>query len=354
MNTPARSNARAGNRGGPLLRALGGEAVSPPPIWLMRQAGRYLPEYRELRKAAGGFLALCRSPELATEATLQPVRRFGLDAAIVFSDILVVPHALGQGVRFEEERGPVLDAIRSRERLKSLDRDGLGERLSFVYAVLERVSLVLPDAVPLIGFAGAPWTVATYMVEGGSSRDFAAVKGWAFSDEGGFGELVDVLVDATAEHLAAQADAGADVLQIFDTWAGVLPPAQFVRWCVEPVAEIVSRVRRRCPGVPVIGFPRGAGTGYEAYARATGVDAVGIDGSVPLCWAADVLQGVCAVQGNLDPVALLEGGEAMAARAREIVSVLGRGPFVFNLGHGVLKTTPPGHVADLVAAVRAS
>lgn len=353
MNTATRSNTRAGNRDGPLLRALGGETVSPPPIWLMRQAGRYLPEYREVRKAAGGFLALCHAPDLAAEATLQPVRRFGLDAAIVFSDILLVPHALGQDVRFEEGKGPVLDAIRARERLKSLDTAGLGERLSSVYAVLERVSLALPDAVSLIGFAGAPWTVATYMVEGGSSRDFAIVKGWAFSDERGFGELVDVLVDATAEHLAAQADAGADVLQIFDTWAGVLPPAQFVRWCVEPVAEIVSRVRRRCPGVPVIGFPRGAGMGYETYARATGVDAVGIDGSVPLHWAASVLQDVCAVQGNLDPVSLLVGGEAMVAHAREIVSVLGKGPFVFNLGHGVLKTTPPEHVSDLVAAVRA-
>ena len=354
MNVIARRSARAGNRDKPLLRALGGEAVSPPPVWLMRQAGRYLPEYREVRKAAGGFLALCQAPDLAAEATLQPVRRFGLDAAIVFSDILVVPHALGQGVRFEEGRGPVLDAIRARERLKSLDRADLGERLSFVYAALERVSLALPDAVSLIGFAGAPWTVATYMVEGESSRDFAAVKGWAFSDERGFGELVDVLVDATAEHLAAQAEAGADALQIFDTWAGVLPHAQFVRWCVEPVGEIVSRVRRRCPGVPVIGFPRGAGMGYETYARATGVDAVGIDGSVPLHWAASDLQDVCAVQGNLDPVLLSVGGDAMAAHTREIVSVLGKGPFVFNLGHGVLKTTPPENVSALVAAVRAS
>lgn len=349
-----RPDRRVEDRNKPLLRALGGETVSPPPVWLMRQAGRYLPEYREIRKAAGGFLALCHAPDLAAEATLQPVRRFGLDAAIVFSDILVIPQALGQGVRFEEGEGPVLDAIRAREQLKSLDRTGLDERLSSVYAALERVSLALPGAVSLIGFAGAPWTVAAYMVEGGGSRDFAAVKGWAFSDEGGFGELVDILVDAVAGHLAAQADAGADVLQIFDTWAGVLPRKQFVRWCVEPVGEIVSRVRRRCPGTPIIGFPRGAGIGYETYARATGVDAVGIDSSVPLHWAASDLQSVCAVQGNLDPVSLLVGGDAMAAHVREILSILGKGPFVFNLGHGVLKETPPENVSALVAAVRAS
>ena len=348
-----RSSTRIGSRDKPLLKALDGETVSPPPIWLMRQAGRYLPEYREVRKAAGDFLALCHTPDLAAEATLQPVRRFGLDAAIVFSDILVVPHALGQGIRFEEGKGPILDAIRAREQLKSLDRAGLDERLSSVYAALARVSLALPDAVSLIGFAGAPWTVATYMVEGGSSRDFAVAKGWAFSDERGFGELIDILVDAIAEHLAAQVDAGADVLQIFDTWAGVLPRAQFIRWCVGPVEEIVSRVRRRHPGIPIIGFPRGAGVGYEIYARATGVDAVGIDSSVPLYWAASDLQSVCAVQGNLDPVSLLVGGDAMVAHAREIVSVLGKGPFVFNLGHGVLKTTPPDNVAALVATVRA-
>lgn len=349
-----RLNMHAGNRNKPLLRALGGDTVSPPPVWLMRQAGRYLPEYRKIRKAAGGFLALCHAPDLAAEVTLQPVRRFGLDAAIVFSDILVIPQALGQGVRFEEGEGPVLDAIRERKQLKSLDRTGLDERLSSVYAALERVSLALPGAVSLIGFAGAPWTVAAYMVEGGSSRDFSAVKGWAFSDERGFGELVNILVDAIAGHLAAQADAGADVLQIFDTWAGVLPQKQFIRWCVEPVGEIVSRVRRRCPGTPIIGFPRGAGIGYGIYAKATGVDAVGIDSSIPLHWAARDLQSVCAVQGNLDPVSLLVGGDAMVAHVREIVSVLGKGPFVFNLGHGVLKETPPENVSALVAAVRAS
>ncbi len=343
---------RAENRMKPLVRAVGGETVRPPPVWLMRQAGRYLPEYREIRRAAGDFLTLCYTPDLAAEATLQPVRRFGLDAAIVFSDILVVPHALGQGVSFEDGRGPVLDAIRTSGQLEALDKARLGERLSPVYAAVKRVSSALSGAVSLIGFAGAPWTVASYMVEGGSSRDFAAVKGWAFSDEAGFGELIDLLVDATSEHLVAQIDAGADVVQIFDTWAGVLPEAHFVRWCVEPVREIVSRIRDRRPGTLVIGFPRGAGVGYGTYVKATGVDAVGIDSSVPLLWAARDLQSVCAVQGNLDPVSLLVGGNAMIAASRDIVSVLGGGPLVFNLGHGVLKTTPPENVSALVAAVR--
>ena len=352
MNAVVHPNARAKGRSKPLVRAIGGETVSPPPIWLMRQAGRYLPEYREVRKSAGDFLTLCRTPDIAAEVTLQPVRRFGLDAAIIFSDILVIPYALGQGVRFEEGEGPVLDAIRTTEQLGSLDNTRLHEHLSPAYVALERVSSALPNQVSLIGFAGAPWTVATYMVEGGSSRDFSAVKGWAFSDETRFQELVNILVDATSEHLIAQVDAGADVLQIFDTWAGVLPEAQFIRWCVEPVKEIVSRVRRRHPKTPIIGFPRGAGVGYGTYAKATGVDAVSIDSSVPLLWAASDLQSICAVQGNLDPVSLLVGGDAMVSASREIVSVLGKGPFVFNLGHGILRTTPPENVSALVAAVR--
>lgn len=352
MNAVVHPNAHAKGRSKPLVRAVGGEAVSPPPIWLMRQAGRYLPEYREIRKSAGDFFTLCCTPDLAAEVTLQPVRRFGLDAAIIFSDILVIPYALGQGVRFEEGEGPVLDAIRTREQLESLDKTRLHEHLSPTYVALKRVSSALPNQVSLIGFAGAPWTVATYMVEGGSSRDFSAVKGWAFSCETRFQELVDILVDATSEHLIAQVNAGADVLQIFDTWAGVLPEAQFIRWCVEPVKEIVSRVRRQHPETPIIGFPRGAGVGYGTYAKATGVDAVSIDSSVPLLWAASDLQSICAVQGNLDPVSLLVGGDTMVSASREIVSVLGKGPFVFNLGHGILRTTPPENVSALVAAVR--
>ena len=336
----------------PLVQALRGEPKFSPPIWLMRQAGRYLPEYIEVRKTAGDFLSLCYTPDLAAEVTLQPVRRFGLDAAIIFSDILVIPDALGQGVRFEEGEGPVLDPVRTPSRVRQLSHRGLKERLSPVYEALTRVTEALPTHSALIGFSGAPWTVATYMVEGGSSRDFSIVKGWAFSDSPGFQQLIDILIDATAEHLISQVQAGAEVLQIFDTWAGVLPEREFNRWCVEPVREIVSRVRGSYPEVPIIGFPRGAGVGYKLYALETGVSAVSIDSSVPLEWAAQELQNICAVQGNLDPIKLLVGGDSMINASREIVSALREKPFVFNLGHGIQRTTPPEHVSLLVDTVR--
>ena len=336
----------------PLVQALRGEPKFPPPIWLMRQAGRYLPEYMKVRNTAGDFLSLCYTPDLAAEVTLQPVRRFGLDAAIIFSDILVIPDALGQGVRFEEGEGPVLDPVRTPSRVRQLSHRGLKERLSPVYEALTRVTEALPTHSALIGFSGAPWTVATYMVEGGSSRDFSIVKGWAFSDSPGFQQLIDILIDATAEHLISQVQAGAEVLQIFDTWAGVLPEREFNRWCVEPVRKIVSRVRGSYPEVPIIGFPRGAGVGYKLYALETGVSAVSIDSSVPLEWAAQELQNICAVQGNLDPIKLLVGGDSMINSSREIVSALREKPFVFNLGHGIQRTTPPEHVSLLVDTVR--
>ena len=336
----------------PLVQALRGEPKFPPPIWLMRQAGRYLPEYMKVRNTAGDFLSLCYTPDLAAEVTLQPVRRFGLDAAIIFSDILVIPDALGQGVRFEEGEGPILDPVRTPSRVRQLSHRGLKERLSPVYEALTRVTEALPTHSALIGFSGAPWTVATYMVEGGSSRDFSIVKGWAFSDSPGFQQLIDILIDATAEHLISQVQAGAEVLQIFDTWAGVLPEREFNRWCVKPVREIVSRVRGSYPEVPIIGFPRGAGVGYKLYALETGVSAVSIDSSVPLEWAAQELQNICAVQGNLDPIKLLVGGDSMINASREIVSALREKPFVFNLGHGIQRTTPLEHVSLLVDTVR--
>ena len=336
----------------PLVQVLRGEPKFPPPIWLMRQAGRYLPEYMKVRKTAGDFLSLCYAPDLAAEVTMQPVRRFGLDAAIIFSDILVIPDALGQGVRFEEGEGPALDPVRTLSQVRQLSHKDLRHRLSPVYEALTRVAEALPAEAALIGFAGAPWTVATYMVEGGSSRDFSIVKGWAFSDVQGFKHLIDVLIDATAEHLISQVQAGAEVLQIFDTWAGVLPAREFIRWCINPVREIVSRVHNSFPEVPIIGFPRGVGVGYKLYAMETGVNAVSIDSSVPLEWAAQELQKVCTVQGNLDPVMLLVGGDAMVDASREIVSALRDKPFVFNLGHGIQRTTPPEHVSSLVEAVR--
>lgn len=336
----------------PLLRALRGEELSPPPIWLMRQAGRYLPEYRELRQQAANFLELCFTPALAAEATLQPIRRYAFDAAILFSDILVVAHALGQDVNFKEGEGPVLSPIRSAGELQQLSLDAVAERLAPVSATVERVAALLPPDVALIGFAGAPWTVASYMVEGGSSRDFAAVKSWAFADPAGFTELIDLLVEATVIYLTGQIRAGAEVIQLFDSWAGVLPEAAFRRWVIEPTRRIVTALKEQFPPVPVIGFPRGAGLMYRAYFTETGVAALGLDTTVPPAIARKTLQSLGPVQGNLDPCLLVAGGEAMAQGVQAILEAFGAGPFVFNLGHGILPGTPPEHVAALVELVR--
>jgi uroporphyrinogen decarboxylase len=335
----------------PLLRALGGAPSETPPVWLMRQAGRYLPEYREIRANAGSFLDLCYDPEKAAEVTLQPVRRYAMDAAILFSDILVVPDAMGQDVAFREGEGPVLEPVRDAAGVEALDPMGVAGRLAPVYATVERVAAALPGDVTLIGFAGAPWTVATYMVEGGSSKDFREVKGLAYRDDGVFAELIDRLVTATVAHLLAQIDAGAEVIQVFDTWAGILPETAFERWCVQPTKTIVAAVREKAPGVPVIGFPRGAAFNTERYIAETGIDGVGLDTAVPLDVAAR-LQSRCAVQGNLDPILLVEGGAPMETAARSILGALKGGPFIFNLGHGVLPQTPPEHVAQLLQVVR--
>ena len=336
----------------PLVSALKGEARARPPFWLMRQAGRYLPEYRALRERAGGFLTFCYTPDLAVAATLQPVARFAMDAAILFSDILVVPDALGAVVTFKPGDGPRIDPIRSADKLSGLSLTGLEERLSPVYEVVSRVSRQLPEDVTLIGFAGAPWTVATYMVEGGSNKDFTQTKGWAYGDETGFGALFDLLIDATSRHLIAQIRHGAEVVQIFDSWAGVLSAEMFERLCIAPTRKIVARVRAAAPEVPIIGFPRGAGLNMMNYALETGVDAVGLDTTVPLDWAAREIQTRRAVQGNLDPVLLRTGGSRMVAAIRDILASLAMGPFVFNLGHGVLPDTPVENVALLAETVR--
>lgn len=338
----------------PLLATLAGQSRTPPPIWLMRQAGRYLPEYREIRNNVSGFLELCYTPELAVEVTMQPIRRYGFDAAILFSDILVVPDGLGQAVRFEEGEGPKLEPLLGARDLDRLSLSGLDERLSPVYETVERLSAALAPETALIGFAGAPWTVATYMVEGGSSRDFAKARGWGLSDPTGFSMLIDLITDATISYLCRQVDCGAEVLQLFDSWAGILSESEFRKWSIEPVAKIVATVKDRHPDVPVIGFPRGAGIGYERFAAETGVDAVSLDSTVPLEWAAANLQDKVCVQGNLDPLVLLVGGEAMANEARRICSILGNGPFIFNLGHGIIKETPPENVARLVDVVRST
>lgn len=329
-----------------LLRALTSEAFERPPWWLMRQAGRYLPEYRELRARAGGFVEFCLTPELATEATLQPVRRFGMDAAILFADILLIARALGTRLDFGED-GPVLDRLDEKSGIGRLSLAGLA-MLDPVYETVRRVRADLPERTALIGFAGAPWTVATYMVEGGASRDFRLTRSWAYRDPRGFAALIDLLAEATIAYLSGQIEAGAEAVQLFDSWAGILPEGEFASWVVAPTRRIAAALKERFPSVPVIGFPRGAGLLHERYMAESGVDAVALDTNVPVGFARDRLQPRLAVQGNLDPIALLVGGRAMARAVAEIRAALGgRGGFVFNLGHGILPQTPPEHVAEL-------
>ncbi|MBV8653998.1 MAG: uroporphyrinogen decarboxylase [Alphaproteobacteria bacterium] len=335
-----------------MLEALAGRRSGRPPIWLMRQAGRYLPEYRKLRAQVGGFLDLCFTPDLAVEVTLQPIRRFAFDAAILFSDILVVPHALGQTVSFREGEGPVLRPIRTADDVNRLERDRLPETLAPVYETVRRLSVSLPDQVALIGFAGAPWTVATYMVEGGTSRDFHHTKLWAYRDPEGFAVLIDRVVDATIEYLRSQVESGAEIIQLFDSWAGVLPEVEFDRWVIAPTRRIVAALRASHPDLPVIGFPRGAGALYPRYFAQTGVTAVSLDTGVPCSWARTALQQLGPVQGNLDPLALVAGGTALANATAAILEAFAAGPFIFNLGHGIVPETPPEHVAELVDRVR--
>lgn len=345
---------RADLRENRLLKALSGETCKPPPIWLMRQAGRYLPEYREVRSGVGSFLDLCLNPELAAEVTLQPLRRFDLDAAIVFSDILVVPYALGQKVAFVEGEGPKLEPVTDWDGLKRLSRDGLDDALAPVYETVDRVVAALPAHVPLIGFCGGPFTVAAYMVEGGGSKEQAAARTLAYRSPELFQGLINLLVDGSVRYLEGQIKAGARVVQIFDSWVGSLPDDEFQRWCVDPTRRLVRAVKASAPGIPIIGFPRGAGLKAEHYVRATGVDAVGCDTSQPLGLVRKNLQSLVPVQGNLDPLLLLAGGRALDARVDEILAMLGDGPFVFNLGHGIQPDTPIEHVAQLVARVKKS
>ncbi|AVM75507.1 uroporphyrinogen decarboxylase [Magnetospirillum gryphiswaldense] len=337
----------------PFLRALAGETITPPPFWLMRQAGRYLPEYRATRTQAGSFLDLCYNPELAVEVTLQPLRRYGFDAAILFSDILVVPDGLGQGVAFKEGEGPVLTPIRSARDLDGLDISGLHDRMAPVYATVAGLSKAIPATTALIGFSGAPWTVATYMIEGGGSKDFSQAKKLMWAEPETFARLMELLIEATGQYLIRQIDAGAEAIQIFDTWAGALPETEFRRWVIEPARRLVERIHSERPGVPVIGFPRGAGILYEAYVTETKVDGVSLDSSVPLDWAARVLQPKCTVQGNLDPILLVAGGDALDAGIDRVLNTLGKGPFIFNLGHGIIPPTPPENVARLAQRVKA-
>jgi uroporphyrinogen decarboxylase len=336
-----------------LLDVLRGEATDPPPLWIMRQAGRYLPEYRALRTQAPNFLRFCLDPDLATEATLQPIRRYGFDGSILFSDILTVPYAMGVEVWFAEGEGPRLTPVRDAAAAERLAFDPT--RLAPVYETVRRVRAALPPATTLLGFAGAPWTVAAYIVEGSGSRDWIEAKRWAYGEgsRAGFRVLIDRLVEATIEHLALQLEAGADAVQLFDSWAGSLDPAGFERFVIEPTQRIVAGLRARVPGARIIGFPRQAGVLYPRYAAATGVDAVSLDTSVPLDWATAAIPAETALQGNLDPLRLLAGGASLDTAIDVIRRAVRSRRFIFNLGHGVLPPTPPEHVAQLVARVRA-
>lgn len=336
-----------------LLRVLKGERLDPPPIWLMRQAGRYLPEYREVRARAGGFVDLCLNPGLATEVTLQPIRRYGFDAAILFSDILMVPYGLERGLAFKEGEGPVLDPIRDEAALPTWNPSQFHARLAPVYETVSLLRHALPRDVTLIGFAGAPWTVASYMVEGGSSRDFIEVKSWAYRDPGGFGRLIDLLVAVTADYLLEQVRAGAQVLQIFDSWAGVLPEADARRWVIEPTRRLVAVIRETLPDIPIIGFPRGLGLLIPEYVRETGVDSVSLDTTVPSLWADRELPPGLPVQGQLDPIYLLGDPRIMGGEALRLVDAWRGRPHIFNLGHGILPQTDPDAVARLVTTLRA-
>lgn len=336
----------------PFLQTLRGETLGKPPIWLMRQAGRYLPEYRALRQKARDFVHFCLTPDLAVEATLQPIRRYGMDAAILFADILLVPFALGQDLAFVEGEGPKLPPIRDLAGLERLSAGRLMETLRPVTETVRGVREGLPENVALIGFAGAPWTVATYMVEGEGGTDHSALRRLAWAEPAFFAKLMDILVEATSAYLIAQVDAGAEALQLFDTWAGSVPGPLFDAAVIMPAARIVAAVKAHRPDVPIIGFPRGAGLHLARYVRETGVDGVGIDLMTSMAEAAGQVPLSVAVQGNLDPMLLLEGGARMEAEARHLVSAMRDRPYVFNLGHGVVPQTPPDHVARLVDVVR--
>ncbi len=334
----------------PLLETVRGKRQDRLPIWIMRQAGRYLPEYRELRAKAGGFLDLCYTPELAAEVTLQPLRRFDLDAAILFSDILVIPDALGQSVRFETGEGPRLEPITT-ATLDRLDPEGALEKLRPVIETVRRVRAGLAPDKTLIGFCGSPWTVATYMIAGRGSSDQAAARTFALTQPVAFARLLDILVEASIAYLAAQFRAGADVVQLFESWAMNLDEVAFEKWVIEPNRRIVEGLRREIPDAPVIGFPRGAAGNLPAYARRTEVNLLGLDYGMPLAFAQNLPAGL-GVQGNLDPLRLLAGGEQMDNRIRQIVEAFRDRPHIFNLGHGIVPETPIAHVERLIEVAR--
>ncbi len=333
-----------------ILDVLNGKTLSPPPLWLMRQAGRYLPEYREVRAKAGSFLDLCYTPDYAVEVTLQPIRRYGFDAAILFSDILVIPDALKRNVRFDEGHGPRMDPI-DVEGINRLQADGVLDHLKPVFETVRRLRTDLPGETTLLGFCGAPWTVATYMIAGHGTPDQAPARLFGYRNQDAFDRLLAFLAEISADYLVAQIDAGADAVQIFDSWAGVLGEEEFERCAVKPVRRMIDSVRSRRPGAKIIAFAKGAGILLKDYRRGTAADAIGLDWSVPLSFAAD-LQKEGPVQGNLDPMRVVAGGQALENGIDAILDKLGRGPLIFNLGHGITPQADPETVRRLVERVR--
>lgn len=323
-----------------------------PPIWFMRQAGRYLPEYMEIRQKYTSFLELCYSPKDATRITLQPIERFDLDAAILFSDILVIPDSLGQDVSFLKSEGPVLSPLSLKDYEKSLSTHKCSEKLRPVYETVHEIKGKLPPTKGLIGFSGAPWTLALYMLEGRGSRDFAKAKRESFENEELFSNFLDLLADCVADHLLEQVQAGADAIQLFDSWAGLCPETHFLRWVIAPTQKIVAVLRDKYPDLPIIGFPRNAGAQYVSYGKATGVTALSLDASTPLCWAKNAIPEALVLQGNLDPVSLVAGGEPLKEAIRKIKEEMDGKAYIFNLGHGILPQTPVSHVQDCVDWVR--
>lgn len=333
-----------------ILDVLDGKTITPPPIWMMRQAGRFLPEYRETRKKAGSFLDLCHNPDMAYEVTMQPIKRFGFDAAILFSDILVIPHALGRHLRFEEGRGPLLDPI-TVDDIDNLNVEKAQDGLEPSFETLRLLKKGLPQETTLIGFCGAPWTVSTYMIAGHGTPDQAPARIFGFTHPEAMTKLLDILADVSADYLINQIKAGAEVVQIFDSWAGVLDESSFEAYCIRPVKRMVKRIRQSYPNIPIIGFPKGAGALYADYAEKTGVTAIGLDWSVPFSFAR-TLQQKTPVQGNLDPLRLIAGGKALEDGVNDILQSLGAGPLIFNLGHGITPQTPIEHVEQMIRQVR--
>jgi uroporphyrinogen decarboxylase len=334
----------------PLLAVLKGEHRDPPPVWLMRQAGRYLPEYRTLRAEKGGFLELVYDSDAACEVTIQPLRRFQMDGAILFSDILIVPHGMGQGLTFGPGEGPQLTPPLHKAEWESLTP--APGYFAKIYETVAKVRAAIDPSVTMLGFAGAPWTIATYMVNGHGSKDQAETRALAYTDPSAFQSLIDAIVRSTVEYLSGQIEAGAQAVQLFDSWAGSLSPSQFERWVIAPTASITSQLMARHPDTPIIGFPKGAGAKLAAYAAETGVDAVGLDETLDPAWADAVLPSGMPVQGNLDPLALLAGGEALAQAVSRVRAAFDSRPHIFNLGHGIIKETPIAHVEALMDLMR--